>query len=78
MPELEINYLLFTVIYCLLFTPYLISEPTGSGSILCMLHLHTFAVFNSAPYSRIKIQSQNQCCGSITFWGGSGSADPCL
>jgi hypothetical protein len=20
----------------------------------------------------------NQCCGSMTFWGGSGSADPCL
>ena len=19
-----------------------------------------------------------QCCGSMTFWGGSGSADPCL
>ena len=24
--------------------------------------------------------SKNQCCGSMTFWGGSGSgsADPCL
>ncbi len=20
----------------------------------------------------------HQCCGSMTFWGGSGSADPCL
>jgi len=23
-------------------------------------------------------RSLNQCCGSMTFWGGSGSADPCL
>ena len=25
-----------------------------------------------------KIVLLNQCCGSMTFWGGSGSADPCL
>ncbi len=23
-------------------------------------------------------EKRNQCCGSMTFWGGSGSADPCL
>jgi hypothetical protein len=25
-----------------------------------------------------KILCTNQCCGSMTFWCGSGSADPCL
>jgi hypothetical protein len=24
------------------------------------------------------VQYYNQCCGSMTFWCGSGSADPCL
>jgi hypothetical protein len=30
--------------------------------------------------NRIKIVTIYQCCGSMTFWGGSGSgsADPCL
>jgi hypothetical protein len=26
----------------------------------------------------LKNQSGNQCCGSMTFWCGSGSADLCL
>ncbi len=29
-------------------------------------------------YFKAKRHAQKQCCGSMTFWGGSGSADPCL
>ncbi len=29
------------------------------------------------PWGRLPA-CQNQCCGSMTFWYGSGSADPCL
>jgi hypothetical protein len=28
--------------------------------------------------TRLKCGSWKQCCGSMTFWCGSGSADPCL
>jgi hypothetical protein len=28
--------------------------------------------------SQLSTQRRSQCCGSITFWCGSVSADPCL
>ncbi len=50
----------------------LVFGPPGSGSISqrcgsesgCVRHLHAI--------------HWKQCCGSMTFWCGSGSADPCL
>ncbi len=40
------------------------------GSAACQSASHS----SSVPVREI----ENQCCGSITFWCGSGSADPCL
>jgi hypothetical protein len=30
------------------------------------------------PLDKSEAVSCNQCCGSMTFWCGSGSVDPCL
>jgi hypothetical protein len=30
------------------------------------------------PKYRYRMYKLMQCCGSMTFWCGSGSADPCL
>jgi hypothetical protein len=35
-------------------------------------------VFLSPRLQTTEFISVVQCCGSMTFWGGSGSADPCL
>jgi hypothetical protein len=38
---------------------------------------HLFTVNLRRRY-QVLAESVNQCCGSVTFWYGSGSADPCL
>ncbi len=37
-----------------------------------------FPVFVKGHFLMAQRVSRNQCCGSMTFWGGSGSGDPCL
>jgi hypothetical protein len=44
-------------------------------------HQLTINAYRLSPYVRtgiVKIVCAKQCCGSITFWRGFGSADPCL
>jgi len=46
----------------------------------CASNGYTFAYVVSVPASTAVIEPFLQCCGSMTFWCGSGpgSADPCL
>ncbi len=32
----------------------------------------------ASKWGKTKVHSNYQCCGSMTFWCGSGSVDPCL
>ncbi len=41
------------------------------------IHAFHFAINNLKCFP-IERNNCTQCCGSMTFWGGSGSADPCL
>jgi hypothetical protein len=45
------------------------------GYLYCTgISLSTPSLTSASKYR----QRYYQCCGSMTFWGGSGSADPCL
>jgi hypothetical protein len=50
----------------------LLRPPAGGGATPTVPHAPT------TPPPKIANQSFFQCSGSMTFWCGSGSADPCL
>jgi hypothetical protein len=47
-------------------------------SPVCVQHLTLKPIFGDTLY--VRFRTVRQCCGSMTFWGGSGSgsADPCI
>ncbi len=60
----------------------------GAIPVIVLGHVNAFLMVDPnqaerpefAPYDylRIRTKVRNQRCGSVTFWCGSGSADPCL
>ncbi len=51
--------------------------PAGSPAPVGVpVHLGSKAIARVS--SGVEPCPANQCCGSMTFWGGSGTADPCL
>ncbi len=55
------------------------ASPEGEESRAVVAQTGSGEVVTGPPSSGQGIcQCFRQCCGSMTFWGGSGSADPCL
>ncbi len=58
------------------------NQCCGSGSVgsICFWASWIRILLSSSKKSKRNLNSYcfMQCCGSLTFWGGSGSSDPCL
>ncbi len=58
------------------------SSKMLTSRISCSIHHppYTYSITLSVmvPYCRFILHPFIQCCESMTFWGGSGSSDPCL
>ncbi len=76
-----------------LWTGHWTHHKNGTGTLIAWYHDNSISNQFYLPYCEICVRGYNncdmqpylnlwkkQCCGSMTFWGGSGSgsADPCL